>query len=72
MNVNANRFSTPTTRLAYVQNRLTGIAYDQVSPYMRSATMQPTDYPKILAILERAYGDLNRVQNACNKLFQYK
>ena len=69
MNVNADRFSTPTTRLAYVQNRLTGIAYDQVSPYMRSTTMQPTNYPKILAILKRAYGDPNCVQNARNKLF---
>ena len=34
--------------------------------------MQPTDYPGILTILDRAYRDPNRVQNARNKLFQYK
>jgi hypothetical protein len=70
--VNADRFPTPQSRMAYLTNRLTGVPYAQALPYIRYGVCQLSDYPDILDILERAYGDPNRVNNARTELFRFK
>jgi hypothetical protein len=72
MIINQDRFSTPQARIAYVTNRLTGIPYTQILPYIRDGVCQFEDYSQVLQILERAYGDLNRVQNTRSELFRFK
>lgn len=72
MNVNRDRYPTPQARMAYVSNRLSGNPYNQVLPYISSGVCQLPDYEDILRILERAYGDPNRVNNARTELFRYK
>jgi hypothetical protein len=72
MNINQDRFPTPQSRMAYVTNRLTGTPYSQILPYIRDGVCQLTDYPQVLQILERAYGDPNRVQNTRSELFRFK
>jgi hypothetical protein len=72
MIINQDRFSTPQARMAYVTNRLTGIPYAQILPYIRDGVCQFEDYSQVLQILERAYGDPNRVQNTRSELFRFK
>jgi hypothetical protein len=73
LRVNADRYPTPAARLAYVSSRLSGPAYSQVLPHINSdGTCRLTDYPDILGILERAYGDPNRINNARTELLQLR
>jgi hypothetical protein len=72
LNVNRDRFPTPCARMAYVTNRLAGTPYAQVLPYIRDGVCQLSDYKDILLILERAYGDPNRVNNARSEIMQYR
>ena len=72
MNVNYDRFPNPQSRMTYVTNRLKGAPYAQVLSYICDGICQLTDYKDILNILERAFGDPNRVRNARNELFRLR
>lgn len=72
MNVNLDRFPTPQSRMAYVNNRLKGAPYAQILPYIKKGIYTLNDYQDILDILERAFGDPNRVNNARNELFSLR
>lgn len=69
MTVNLDRFPTPQSRMAYVNNRLKGAPYAQILPYIKKGVCTLNDYQDILDVLERAFGDPNRVNNARNELF---
>lgn len=72
MIANADRFPTAPSRLTYVAGRLTGKAYQLMLPKIVYGLPQSPDYPDMLAYLEAAFGDPDRVQNAQNKLYQLK
>jgi hypothetical protein len=72
MIVNQDRFPTPLSRMSYVNSRLSGTPYSQILPYIRNGVCRLDDYSEILKILERAYGDPNRVQNTRSELFRFK
>lgn len=72
MNVNRDRFPTSQSRMTYVTNRLKGAPYAQVLPYIHRGVCQLKDYDQILDILDRAFGDPNRVNNARNELFRLR
>lgn len=72
MKTNADRFPTARERMSYVTNRLEGQAYAQILPFIMEGECQLPDYPDVLRILERAYGDPNRVNNARKDLFRLK
>jgi hypothetical protein len=72
MKTNADRFPTAAERMSYVTNRLEGPAYAQILPYILDGECQLPDYTDVLRILERAYGDPNRVNNARKELFRLK
>ena len=58
--------------MTYVNNCLKGALYAQILPYIKKGICQLKDYEDILDILDRAFGDPNRVNNACNKLFRFR
>ena len=70
--VNRDRFPTAQARMTYVTNRLSDSPYAQVLPYIKDGLCELSDYHEILAILDRAYGDPNRINNARSELFRYK
>jgi hypothetical protein len=72
MLVNRDRFPTPLARMSYVTSRLSGTPYAQVLPYIKDGACCLPDYGDILDILERAYGDPNRVNTARTRLFRLK
>lgn len=72
LTVNRDRFRTPEERMAYVTSRLTGTAYAQVAPRIRFGKHQFTDFEDILKLMEEAFGDPDRVQNAQNELFRLR
>lgn len=72
MNVNHDRYPTPQSRMTYVTNRLKGGPYAQILPYIKKGICQLKDYEEILQILDRAFGDPNRVNNARNELFRLR
>ncbi|CAJ2506653.1 Uu.00g078390.m01.CDS01 [Anthostomella pinea] len=72
MTANADQFLTVTARLTYVAGRLTGKAYELILPKTRYGVPDFLDYPEMLAYLENAFGDPDRIQNAQNKLYQLK
>jgi hypothetical protein len=72
MKANADRFPTVTSRLTYVAGRLTGRAYELILPKISDGLPQFPDYPDVLAYLEKAFGDPNRVANARNDLFRLR
>jgi hypothetical protein len=73
LRINYDRYPTPESRLAYVSSRLVGPAYSQILPHInRDGTCRLADYPDILGILERAYGDPNRINNARTELLQLR
>lgn len=72
MNVNRDRFPTSQSRMAYVTNRLSGNPYNQVLPHIEKGICKLRDYDEILQLLERAYGDPNRINNARSELFRYR
>ncbi|GFF97258.1 conserved hypothetical protein [Aspergillus udagawae] len=55
--------------MAYMNNRLKGAPYAQILPYIKKGICTLNDYQDILDILERAFGDPNRMNNAHNELF---
>jgi hypothetical protein len=72
MKANADRFPTATSRLTYVAGRLTGKAYELILPKIVDGLPLFPDYTDILAYLEKAFGDPNRVTNARNDLFRLR
>jgi hypothetical protein len=72
MNVNRDRYPTPQSRMTYVTNRLRGPPYAQILPYIKEGICQLPDYKDILDLLDRAFGDQNRVNNARNDLFRLR
>ena len=62
--INGDRYPTARERKAYVVSRLTGLAYQQVRPYIRLGVPQVADFEQILEILEKAFGDPNRASRA--------
>lgn len=72
LKTNADRFPTARERMSYVTNRLEGEAYAQILPFILEGECQLTDYPDVLRVLERAYGDPNRINNARKDLFRLK
>jgi hypothetical protein len=58
--------------MSYVNSRLSRTPYSQILPYIRNGVCRLDDYSEILKILERAYGDPNRVQNTRSELFRFK
>ena len=63
LKTNADRFPTAAERMSYVTNRLEGPAYAQILPYILDGECKLSNYPNILYILNRVYGDLNRIYN---------
>ncbi|GIZ39392.1 hypothetical protein CKM354_000277800 [Cercospora kikuchii] len=72
MFVNCDRFATPQSRISYVTSRLSGIPYSQILPYIKDGICQLPDYQNVLQILDNAYGDPNRVNNARADLFRFR
>ena len=72
MNINYDCFPTPQSRIIYVNNCLKGALYAQILPYIKKGICQLKDYKDILDILDQAFGDPNRVNNARNKLFRFQ
>jgi hypothetical protein len=73
LRINRDRYPTAESRLAYVSSRLSGPAYSQILPYInRDGTCRLPDYPELLNLLERAYGDPNRINNARTDLFRLR
>lgn len=70
--VNRDRFPSSRERKVYVVNRLSGLAYQQIRPYIRLGVPQLPDYEQILEILEKAFGDPNRSSRAAQKLREIK
>jgi hypothetical protein len=64
MTTNANRFPIVIARLIYIAGRLIGKAYELILPKIRFGVPEFLDYPKMLAYLENAFEDSDRVQNA--------
>ena len=69
MTINRDRYPNPSARMSYVTSRLSGLPYDQILPYIHEGICSLEDYPAILQILERSYGDPNLVQNARSEIF---
>ncbi|KKF92157.1 Retrotransposable element Tf2 155 kDa protein type 1 [Ceratocystis platani] len=69
LSTNSDRFLMPQSRMAYVNNRLTGIPYAQVLPYIDKGVCQMTDYEEILELLELTYGDSDLRNRARRELF---
>ena len=72
MTVNRDRFPTTQSRMTYVTSRLSGQPYAQILPYIIKGTCRLSDYEAILELLDRAFGDPNRVNNARNELFRLR
>jgi hypothetical protein len=72
MTANADRFPTAQSRLIYVARRLKDDAYNLILPKTQYGVPQFVDYPQLLEYLEQAFGDLDRVQNAQNRLYTLK
>lgn len=73
LRINYDRYPTPEARLAYVSSRLAGPAYSQILPHInRDGTCRLSDHSDVLGILERAYGDPNRINNARTELLQLR
>lgn len=72
LTVNRDRFPTPQSRMAYVTSRLRGDPYAQVLPHIRNGVCQLKDYDEILDLLDRAFGDPNRINNARKSLFRLR
>lgn len=72
LKANYDRFPTPFARMSYVTGRLAGRAYAQVLPHIKAGECQLADYPDIIDLLERAFGDPNRINNARAELFRLR
>jgi hypothetical protein len=72
MTANQDRFPTASARLTYVAGRLTGKAYELILPKTKFGVPAFLDYPEMLAYLETAFGDPDRIQNAQNRLYRLR
>ena len=72
MKANADRFPEPYSRIAYTLNRLSGKASCQVMPYTDDTYSRFPDYTDVLKLLEEAFGDPNRADNARRRLISLK
>jgi hypothetical protein len=61
MTANANQFLTAIARLTYVARRLTGKIYELILPKIRFGVLEFLDYSEMLAYLENAFGNFDRV-----------
>jgi hypothetical protein len=61
MTANADRFPTAIARLTYVAGRLTGKAYELILPKTSFGVPEFLNYPEMLAYLENAFGNPDRV-----------
>lgn len=68
MRANGDRFPEPYNRVAYTINRLSGKASDQVMPYIDDKYSRFPDYTTVLELLEKAFGDPNKADNARRSL----
>ena len=65
MRVDENLMDTPWRRMAYVMSRVGGTAFGHLEPRTRENRSRPwKDSNKMLAYLERVFGDSNRRRNA--------
>ncbi len=71
LTVNRDRYTTPVARLAYISDRLKGAAYAQVLPYLEDST-RLTDFEAVLTLLEKAFGDPDRVNRARRELYRLR
>ena len=72
MAVNRDRFPTPQARIAYVNGRLGPTPYALVIPHISKTKYRVGDYNEILEMMERAYGDPNRISNARDALYNLR
>jgi TolA-binding protein len=72
LKANYDRFPTRLARMSYVTGRLKGRAYAQVLPHIKAGECQLPDYQDIINLLERAFGDPNRINNARAELFRLR
>jgi hypothetical protein len=72
LTVDRDCFRTPQERMTYVTSRLSGTAYAQIAPHIILGNHDSTDFEEILRLLETAFGDPRRVQNAQNELFRLR
>ena len=73
LRINQDRYPSPAARLAYVASRLSGPAYALVQPHIGiDGICHLSDYPAMLNLLERAYGDPNRIANARTELLSLR
>jgi hypothetical protein len=56
--------------MAYMTNRLSSNPYAQILPYIKKGVYQLSNYKDILTLLDRAFSDPNRINNARNDLFR--
>jgi len=62
-------FPDPQTRIRYVVSRLTRKAFDLIVLYSNNSDFSLSDYPDIIDMLERAFGNADTVRLARNKLY---
>ncbi|KAH0358939.1 hypothetical protein KCU65_g10167, partial [Aureobasidium melanogenum] len=72
MTANSDRFPTAQSRLIYVAGRLKDDAYNLILPKIQYGVPQFVDYQQLLDYLDQAFGDPDRVQNAQNRLYNWK
>ena len=72
MKANADRFPELYSQIAYTLNRLSGKASRQVMPYTDDIYSRFPDYTDVLKLLEEAFGDPNRADNARRRLISLK
>ncbi|KKF92082.1 Protein FAM127C [Ceratocystis platani] len=72
MKRNRDRFPDAQDRMAYVNNRLKGPAYALILPYIQDGECLLPDYDAILKVLDRAYGDPDKVNRARSELFRLR
>ena len=72
MTINADRYNSPASRIAYTNSRLISDAYAHIQPYIIHRVCSLSDYTEILDILKRVYGDPNEEATARRKLLQLR
>jgi hypothetical protein len=72
MTANLDRFPNPQSRMAYVNSRLQGKAWNLVLPYLQKGQCSLSDYPAIVDLLERAFGNPDQERQARQQLFSFR
>ncbi len=71
MTVNQDRYPTPAARIAYIADRLKDAAYALALPHLEDPR-RLSDYEAVLTLLEKAYGDPDRVNRARRELYRLR